>query len=136
MLRGGERMETGGGIWMCGYASDEMWYEGVIELPFPADYVVEDFLEPRVPRIHARDTSEAGRRLPKLFIQSVAECGGVWRPMLCLYILGKPRELALVSTDVCSNRCLAIDNSVDFVGLASRDKAQHGSAWGMPPYGR
>ena len=77
-------MEAGGGIWVRGDASDEVWYKRIAEFSVAADDVVEDFLQPGISRIHGsggdrrerpKPLTEAQRSLTGVW-RSVAECGG------------------------------------------------------------
>ena len=76
-------MEAGGGIdvWMGGDASDEERNELIIEFSVAVDYVVEDFLEPGVSRIHGSGGDGKGLSQPliALIYWNLLECGGVWR---------------------------------------------------------
>ena len=85
-------MEAGGGIWMCGDASDEVWYEGDEELSVSADYVVKDFLEPGVSRIHGN--GGGGERVVQAAYLYLPECGGVWQAGGPRCICAKPRKVS------------------------------------------
>ena len=94
-------MEAGGGIWVRGDASDEVWYERIAEFSVAADDVVEDFLQPGISRIHGSGgdgerTIQTADRSSALIDWSVAECGGVWRPTLSLRTSGIPNKPAVL----------------------------------------
>ena len=84
MFGGDERVEAGGGIWVRGDASDEVWYERIAEFSVAADDVVEDFFSlgflesmgvAGMGRERSKPLTEAQRSLTGVW-RSVAECGG------------------------------------------------------------